>query len=741
MIAGVFLMYSLSFYTQTLLEISQGIERSHIALDEVSSRYTESLHNRDIIEQYYGGRSFAKAKLIAFLLEEDPSALNEPTEKIHSVYDEAGNLQHLTDDEGNPLRAVASSTRLQALADANDIDAIYVFDTDGHTIATNTPNWFFTVSHDETAQSYPFLDVLAGRKDSFVQERMVNDLGEETQLIGVTFHYYTSLDEDGNTVYVSHKDYQYPEEGAAPVTMHTSMVQIALDNEVAARLMASTDVDAILSTHMLSDGFIVLFDSGEGHRCLYSPNAASIGITADELGVSPKAFSGDDYYGFANINGVQYFSCFRYMDGYFIGTALPRADMYQARLTISLLTALTCFVMILLLSLVVTLTTREEELMYATMSEDQAKNRLNSAIFNIILPSGRTAATTKAAARWDNRHIPWRNRSPEQKLATMISVVLGILILFAMLSCLGANRFFSQDSVIHYILSGRWDRGLNVFALSASALALVGVGIIVTIFRLPVRIMTSLLGTRSETIGHLLLSVVKYGGAIGAIFYCLFLLGIESGNLLASAGILSLVIGLGAQSLIKDILAGIFIVFEGEFRVGDIVTISGYRGTVLDIGLRTTKIMAPDGNVKIYNNSEISGVLNMTQEASVATCTISIEYGQDIDYVEAVLERELPKLKEMNPLILDGPTYLGVSNLGESGVDLLVIGRCFEGDVKGVARFLNREVLKIFYRNDINVPFPNVTVSQLDTSVRKTMEDFVPDPDDTDVADQTEEES
>jgi small conductance mechanosensitive channel len=199
----------------------------------------------------------------------------------------------------------------------------------------------------------------------------------------------------------------------------------------------------------------------------------------------------------------------------------------------------------------------------------------------------------------------------------------------------------------------------------------------------------------------------------------------DAQNLLASAGILSLVIGLGAQSLIKDIIAGIFIVFEGEFRVGDIVTIAGYRGTVMDIGLRTTKILGPDGNIKIYNNSEISGVLNMTQEASLAMCNVSIEYGQDISYVEAVLERELPKIKENNSKILDGPQYCGVSDLGDSGVQLLILCKCREEDIMDVKRYLNKSILQTFYDNDINIPFPNVTFSPLKTDGRMTIEDML----------------
>ena len=132
--------------------------------------------------------------------------------------------------------------------------------------------------------------------------------------------------------------------------------------------------------------------------------------------------------------------------------------------------------------------------------------------------------------------------------------------------------------------------------------------------------------------------------------------------------------------------------------------------------------------IKIFNNSDITGVLNMTKEASLAICVVSIEYGQDIDYVEAVLKKELPGLMVKDDRLLDEPTYLGVNALGASGVDLMIMCKCNEVDVRGVTRFMNKEILKIFYRYDINVPFPNVTVSQLDKSGRKTMMDFEPTP-------------
>ncbi len=732
MLICVFVMYGISFYTQTLLEVSEGIEKSEVALQEVVGRYEESQESREIIRSYYNDRMLSTARLISFILEERPDILNAPSENYHTGYDEEEDKRHLTDDEGNPLKSVALSAGLQELCDINDVNAIYVFDENGYTIATNTPNWFFAISQDEADQSSEFLPVLDGRTDDYIQEMMVSDLGEETQFTGVAFNYYTTTAEDGSTVYVTRSAYEKAaaENGGARndtvdgITRHRSMIQIQIDKDLYGRLIESTNVDQILSTNMLNGGYIVMFDTTKDHLCVYSPNEASVGKSADELGISSKAFDRDEYYGFNRINGVTYFQYFRYLNGYYIATAIPKTEMYLARNLIAWITAGISFFLIVILSLTIILTTHEEEMLYEVMSEEEAERDLNAAIFNIVLPSGRHAATTGASARWDNRRIPWNGLSPEQKLFRIIGGIFGLLLLYIFLSISGVNSPFVDRSVIRYIISGSWDRGGNIFALTSCALVLIGTMLVVYLVRIPLRIITVLFGARAETMSHLLLSIFKYGGALGAVFYCLYLLGMDSRNLLTGAGVLTLVVGLGAQSLIQDIIAGIFIVFEGEFRVGDIVTIHDYRGTVMDIGLRTTKIQSPDGNIKIFNNSDISGVLNMTKEASIAACRISIEYGQDLEYVEAVLNRELPVLKEKNPLILDGPGYRGVATLADSGVELIITCKCFEKDVRSVNRYLNREVLQIFYNNGINVPFPNVTVSNLDMEGRKTIEDY-----------------
>ena len=717
MLLGVLAVFGISFYTQTLVEITEGVDKSTVILQEINGRYEESVDSEKIIEDYNNTRFLSTARMIEFFVEENPEVLNASSDFYHSVYDQDGNRQYLLDDEGNRLKSVSDSVILQTICDENRIDAIYIFDEDGHTIATNTSNWFFTISHNENDQSYPFLQVLDGKLESFVQESMLNDLGERAQFFGVVLHYYTTKDASGNTVYVSR--YAYEEACAAAgvsgvksvagITRHRSLLQVQLNEDLVNSIMLSSSPEYVLSTKMLSGGAVVLFDTSKDHVCVYSPVRASIGKTAEELGVSSKAFSGEVYYGFTRVNGVSYFRYFRYIDDYFIATAIPQSSMFTSRMTISLITAGVCLIMITFLMLTITLTSKEEEELYEHMINEYTEDDLNSAIFNIILPSGRQASTTRASIRWDNRHIPWNERSPEMKLGIILGWISFIVILYFALTAWRINRISDSDEVIRYIFSGNWDRSPNLFSMSACFMVLIVTVIIIELFKIPIRLCTTLLGTRGETVGHLLLSLVKYGGTIFSLFYCMYLMGIDSGNLLASAGILSLVIGLGSQSLIKDIIAGIFIVFEGEFRVGDIVTINGFRGRVTDIGLRTTKISG-EGNIKIFNNSEISGVLNMTKETSVAMANIGLEYGQDFEYVEEVLERELPLLKENNKQILDGPTSLGITDMQERRYVITIMARCSEQYIREVNRYLNKELLQIMYRNGIRVANQNNTL-------------------------------
>ena len=221
-------------------------------------------------------------------------------------------------------------------------------------------------------------------------------------------------------------------------------------------------------------------------------------------------------------------------------------------------------------------------------------------------------------------------------------------------------------------------------------------------------------GKKSKTIARLLVSFFKWAIALCAVFFILIAWNADAKIVLAGTGILTLIIGLGSQSLVADILAGIFIVFEGEFQVGDIVIIDGWRGEVKEIGIRTTKLVDVGGNIKIVNNSEIKTIINQTQELSVAKTYVSVSYSARIEKIEAVIADNIEKMKDKIPSIEEGPYYKGVSELGESGVSLLFIAKCKEDDIYQVQRDLNREIKIMFDDNGIEIPFNQLVVHMED---------------------------
>ena len=217
-------------------------------------------------------------------------------------------------------------------------------------------------------------------------------------------------------------------------------------------------------------------------------------------------------------------------------------------------------------------------------------------------------------------------------------------------------------------------------------------------------------GKKAKTISRLLVSFIKWVIGLCAVFFTMDAWGADTTTMLASAGVLTLIIGLGSQSLVADVLAGIFIVFEGEFQVGDIVIIDGWRGEVKEIGIRTTKLIDAGGNIKIVNNSEIKTIINHTQELSLAKAYVAVSYGARIEKIEAVIADNIANIKEKIPAIVEGPFYKGVSELGESGVTLLFVAKCAEDDIYQVQRDLNREIKIMFDDNDIEIPFNQLVV-------------------------------
>ena len=203
----------------------------------------------------------------------------------------------------------------------------------------------------------------------------------------------------------------------------------------------------------------------------------------------------------------------------------------------------------------------------------------------------------------------------------------------------------------------------------------------------------------------LLSNCVKYAAVVVAIFLILGALGVDTAELLAGIGILGLILGLGMTSLIEDIVAGVFIIAERLFDVGDIVVVDDFRGTVVSIGIRSTKIEDDGGDIMIMRNSEISNLINMTNEASYAICDIPINSEESFAHVEKVInEAHLEKLQERYPEIEKGPFYLGLSEITEEGAKVITfVAICQENTKYWIQRIMNRELTLLFENNNIKL--------------------------------------
>lgn len=304
-----------------------------------------------------------------------------------------------------------------------------------------------------------------------------------------------------------------------------------------------------------------------------------------------------------------------------------------------------------------------------------------------------------------------KERTKKQTLK--VAIILGSMILITIAIMIYQDYLTANDSIFYItdaenpVINAIWKKIpaliISFQIISVSALAIFLMNIIFSKFFQRTN--------RQKTVMSLMRSMIKWVIIIITILLVLNAFGVDTSTLLASAGILALIIGLGAQSLIADIIAGFFIVFEEEYQVGDIITIDGFRGTVSDIGIRVTKIIDAGGNIKIVNNSDIKSIINQTSELSVAKCLMSIDYDESVERVEVVFKKNIDNIRKHIPNIIEGPIYKGINQLNTSSVDLFFIAKCKEEDVYQVQRDLNRELYLMFKDNNITVPFTQVVVS------------------------------
>ncbi|MBP1963809.1 mechanosensitive ion channel family protein [Paenibacillus aceris] len=199
---------------------------------------------------------------------------------------------------------------------------------------------------------------------------------------------------------------------------------------------------------------------------------------------------------------------------------------------------------------------------------------------------------------------------------------------------------------------------------------------------------------RTNTIGSLIHNLIAYTVNLICIMLILGQVGLNLGPLLAGAGVLGLAIGFGAQSLVKDVITGFFIIFEDQFGVGDVIQIDSFKGTVEEIGIRVTRIKSWTGEVHIIPNGNIKQVTNFSTYNSLAVVDVTIPHHLNIDDVTQILKDTVKHVQDLTEDIVKQPEVLGVQVVGTTDLKIRIIAECKPTRQFNVTRLLNIEIKK-----------------------------------------------
>lgn len=638
-VAGLVLLLAVTFYMQTLFALSSQATVNRERIEQIDQTLKNNAMREDELTRQYSEHYATACHIIAYIVEHNPE--------------------------------LATRADLHGLAETLNIESIYLYDGDGNMTSSSTSQRSYSLSTKYGDSSYEFRSLLGG-KDEYIQPLSINrTTGETYQYIGVALY-----DQDG---------------------IADGIAQIAVRPMRLEEMLKSTKIDAVLDGIKAGAGGFAFAIDKKDDTVAYHPNNLLVGKKASEIGLTDEHLA-DGFNDFVYIDNQKlYASCLETGD-YYVYVAAPEDSFMHQRVPLTIATGIIAAICFALIYPLLTLDTIKVEEHHSKREGDVSARRHN---ITVTTSDGRVKNSESAIGRWLNISFKWEDKTPEQKLGTVLRWFTGIAVFIVFLAVLFKDTLFGPRSVFTYILGNDWQHGLNIFALTASIMYACVALTVCAIAQALLRMLSNVLGARGETICRLLSSLTQYGTLIAMLYWCLGVLGVDTATLLASAGIITLAVSFGAKDLITDILCGLFIIFEGEFRVGDVISVGGNTGTVMEIGVRTTKINDGNGNVLLLRNSSISNVTNMTKLNSYASIDITLPVGESLPYVEKALKDELKSVHDRVPAIIDGPFYKGVVDLSSTAMTIRVVATCKEIDRGSVMRSLRREVKLLLSRRDI----------------------------------------
>ena len=215
---------------------------------------------------------------------------------------------------------------------------------------------------------------------------------------------------------------------------------------------------------------------------------------------------------------------------------------------------------------------------------------------------------------------------------------------------------------------------------------------------------------RSMTVAKLLSNISKYVIWFIVILMILGELSVNVAPFIASAGVIGLAVGFGAQELVKDFISGFFIIFEDAFNVGDVVEIDGFKGNILSLGLRTTIIENWRGERKIISNGNLGSIINFSKNNSIAVIDFGVGYNTNLEELSKLLVPFLKETEKRYDDIIETPQFLGVTELADSSINMMIIAKTNPMKHLQIEREIRKDLVDYFNKHNIEIPFPQMVI-------------------------------
>ena len=596
------------------------------------------------------------------------SAVEQLDEEIRSVTD--FRIGEMKENDTEHARIIADAIyrdpqlrtkkQLSEFREMLSANYIMVYDRDGREILTDSSYINMNIGGLGSSDMHAFRRVLNGGSGAYLENVTDNVTGAKSDLVGVRMPSISGDDDDGYNLLVI----SFPPSSKRGVSFFES------NDEMIASLVSSYNGYMLLDKNRT-----IRFIS---NKSLYGRDPLELGMKEEEIRdnfLGEFELDNDVYYGASNeMNGELFY--------YIAKSSVLREGMFAFGL-------LEAVGFLLVLLIIIRILMKDYELIYS--ESISGENRL---------------ADTAIDSPDRVSRIPWIKEadSPEARAKAVLNILGGLCILIIGIMAITSDSADRNDSLIPYIFSDNWNRGLNLFAFARVIFMVCGVAVVWSILSFIIRVAADLFDTRGATVARLVKSVLSYVVVLSLIYYSALYLGFDPATLLASVGIIGLAISLGVKDIIADVFSGVSLIFEKAFQVGDIVEIDGLiKGRVQELGVRTLKLFGDDNNLKIIRYSDIHKINNLSRSNSWCIAEFTVKNNVNTEELKKLLWAELPEIRARHKEILSDPTFTGISTINIGSITFGVRAECRESKMRKVRSILNYEIRDMLIRNGIDM--------------------------------------